>query len=357
MDPQINQGYIVLADISGFTTFMEEAEITHSSSILSNIIDLIIGNFTPTMNLAEVEGDAVFAYVPESQVSRGELLLEIIEATYTAFRDRQRTMQHNATCPCKACQTISSLDLKFITHYGDYVLQNVAGKNKPVGSFVNVVHRLLKNNVSDTTGWKGYALFSKKSLEQMGISPDGMYESLESYENLGEVNTNSINLDERYRELITDRQVFLTAKDADASLTFDFVAPPAVVWDWLNDPSKRSQWMKGSAWELKERPNGRTGPAAQNHCTTSDVLEQVLDWRPFRYYTVSFSKGMLKLVITGELEPTGAGTHFEWNMKLNGALPRWIRQRLCRQMISKKWQLKENFGVMAELMDKAGNSA
>lgn len=66
---------------------------------------------------------------------------------------------------------------------------------------------------------------------------------------------------------------------------------------------------------------------------------------------------MLKLVITGELEPTGAGTHFEWNMKLNGALPRWIRQRLCRQMISKKWQLKENFGVMAELMDKAGNSA
>lgn len=140
MDSQIQHGYIILADISGFTSFMEETEITHSSSILSNIIELIIKQLTPTLNLAEVEGDAVFAYAAESQVSRGELLLEIIEATYAAFRDNQRTMQHNVTCPCKACQTISSLDLKFITHYGDYVLQNVAGKNKPVGSVVNVVH-------------------------------------------------------------------------------------------------------------------------------------------------------------------------------------------------------------------------
>lgn len=357
MDSQIQHGYIVLADISGFTSFMEETEITHSSSILSNIIELIIGQFTPTLNLAEVEGDAVFAYAAESQVSRGELLLEIIEATYVAFRDRQRTMQHNVTCPCKACQSISSLDLKFITHYGDYVLQNVAGKNKPVGSFVNVVHRLLKNNVAEATGWKGYALFSKKSLEQMKINPDGMHESLENYEHLGEINTNSINLNEGYRELANDRQVFLTAKKADACVTYDFDASPAVVWDWLNDPAKRTIWQKGSAWESKERPNGRTGRAAQNHCTTSNVVEQVLDWRPFKYYTVSFSKGILNILITGELEPTANGTRFQWNMKLNGPLPRWIRQRISRFMLTQKWHLKDSLGVMAKLMDEAKNSA
>ena len=64
MDTQIKNGYFILADISGFTSFMEETEIAQSSNILRNIIELIIGNFTPTMKLAEVEGDAVFAYAP-----------------------------------------------------------------------------------------------------------------------------------------------------------------------------------------------------------------------------------------------------------------------------------------------------
>ena len=41
MDTQVQSGYVVLADISGFTSFMEETEITHSSNILSNIIELI----------------------------------------------------------------------------------------------------------------------------------------------------------------------------------------------------------------------------------------------------------------------------------------------------------------------------
>jgi uncharacterized protein YndB with AHSA1/START domain len=350
MDTQIQNGYVVLADISGFTSFMEDTEITHSSNILRNIIELIIEHFTPTMNLAEVEGDAVFSYAPESKISRGELLLEVIEATYAAFRDRQRTMEHNATCPCKACQTIANLDLKFITHYGDYILQDVAGKTKPVGSSVNAVHRLLKNSVGKTTGWHGYALFSEKSLEKMGIHPVGMHASQESYEHLGEINTSSINLDERYRKLVAGREVFISSEGADVSVDYEFSAAPATVWDWLNDPHKRTRWMKGSAWEAKERPNGRTGPAAQNHCTNSKVLEQIIDWRPFDYYTVHLNKGLLNLIITSELEHTGNGTHLRWNIKLEGGLPRWVRRRICGLLVAQKWHLPENFGLMARLM-------
>jgi hypothetical protein len=353
MDTQIQHGYIVLADISGFTAFMEESEIAHSANILRDLIEHIIGHFTPTMNLAEVEGDAVFAYATDSKVSRGELLLEIIEATYTAFRDRQRTMGHNATCPCKACISIATLDLKFITHYGDYMLQDVAGNTKPVGSSVNAAHRLLKNNVGKTTGWRGYALFSDKSLEQMDIRPDGVHTSLESYEHLGELNTSSINLDERYQELIKRRQVFLSAEEADISVPYEFAASPAVLWDWLIDPHKRTRWMKGSAWEVKERPKGRTGPSAQNHCTTSNVIEEILDWRPFEYYTVNLSKGFLNIMITVELEPTNSGTHLQWNIKLKGGLPRWVRRRLCRHLVAHKWNLKDNFNLMAQMMEEA----
>jgi hypothetical protein len=353
MDNQIQQGYVVLADISGFTSFMEDNEIAHSSNILRNIIDLIIGHFTPTMDLAEVEGDAVFAYAADAKISRGELLLEIIEATYAAFRDRQRTMSHNATCPCKACQSISNLDLKFITHYGDYILEDVAGKKKPVGSSVNAVHRLLKNSVGNTTGWHGYALFSDKGLEKMGIRPVEVHKSTETYEHLGEIKTSSINLDERYKQMIEGRRVFLSSDAADTSVAHEFSFPPAAVWDWLSDPHKRTRWMKGSAWEAMERPNGRTGPAAQNHCTNGNIIEQILDWRPFDYYTVKLSKGLLNLMITGELEPTTGGTHLKWNIKMEGALPRWIRRRMCRRLAAQKWNLTESFNQMAQLMEDA----
>ena len=354
MDTQVQSGYVVLADISGFTPYMEETEITHNSTILRNIIELIIGHFTPTLDLAEIEGDAVFAYAPVLKISRGELLVEIIESTYSAFRDRQRSMEHNATCPCRACQSIGQLDLKFITHFGEYVLQNVAGKTKPVGSSINAVHRLLKNSVGQQTGWSGYALFSQKSLDEMGIRPAGAHASLESYKHLGEIKTSSINLAERYRQPIEGRKVFLSSEAADVSVAYEFSVSPATLWDWLNDPRKRIRWMKGSAWEAVERPGDRTGPAAQNHCSASDVLELILDWHPFDYYTVNLNKGVLNIMITGELEPTSKGTQLKWNIKLEGALPRWVRRRFCRYLIAQKWHLIESFDMLASMMKEAG---
>jgi uncharacterized protein YndB with AHSA1/START domain len=352
MDSEIQQGYIVLADISGFTSFMEETEITHSSNILRNLMELIIKHFTPTLDLAEVEGDAVFAYAPDHRVSRGELLFEIIEVTYTAFRDRQRTMEHNATCPCKACRSISNLGLKFITHHGDYVLQEVAGKTKPVGSSVNTAHRLLKNNVGSSTGWSSYALFSQASLEQMDIHPVEVHDSQESYEHIGEINTSSINLDERYQELIKQRQIFLSADEADISVPHEFAASPSLLWDWLNDPHKRTRWVKGSRWEAKERPKGRTGPDAQNHCSNSNMHEQILDWRPFNYYTVNLSMGSQNVLMTCEIEPTSVGSHLKWNIKLKSGWPRWIRRRLCRRVVTHKWKLNDQFRNLASFLNE-----
>jgi len=115
--------------------------------------------------------------------------------------------------------------------------------------------------------------------------------------------------------------------------------------------------MKGSAWEVVQRPNGRTGPAAQNHCANSDVLEKILDWRPFAYYTVNLSKGLLNLMITSQLEPATGGTHLTWNIKMEGGLPRWVRRRICRLLVAQKWHLNESFNQMAHLMEEAGPAA
>lgn len=144
-------------------------------------------------------------------MSRGELIAELVESTYTAFRDLRRTMLRNATCPCRACQPIGELDLKFVAHFGDYALGEVAGKRAPSGSSVNVAHRLLKNQISETTGWRGYVLFSDQALEQMRLSPEGFHASQEEYEHLGRVRTYSSDLHRFYADAIARRRIALTA--------------------------------------------------------------------------------------------------------------------------------------------------
>jgi hypothetical protein len=348
MESKIETGYIVLADISGFATFMEQTEIEHSAVILQGLIELIIQKFSPMLTIAEVEGDAVFAYAPESRMSRGELLLEIIEATYAGYRDRRQTMQHNVGCPCRACQSINTLDLKFVTHYGEYVLQNIGGKRKPVGPSINLVHRLLKNSIKEATGWRAYALFSEACLKKMAIHPIGMRNLDLSYD-IGTVQTGSIDLNERYNRLLLDRKVFLSQQEADMSAAYTVDAPAPVVWDWLTDPNKRRDWVPHSNISVTQKPLGRTGPATRYHCAVSDVIEEILDWRPFQYYTVHLIKGRFKIMITSNLEPSGNGTQVRWNMKLLGSLPRIIGRPITRFFMNKKFQLDNNFKRLAQL--------
>lgn len=354
MESPIQEGYLVLADISGYTSFLAENELDHAPAILRQLLTLLVNRLTPTLELAEVEGDAVFAYAPAARISRAELLLEVIEDTYSAFRDRQRTMQHNATCPCNACQSISQLDLKFITHCGSYVMQNIRGSPKPVGTCVNVAHRLLKNGVAEATGWRGYALFSRQCLSRMEEPLEGLYEATERYEHLGVVPTGSLNLDERYRERAEHRRVLLTPKEADVSIVFDFSGPPPIVWDWLNDPHKRNAWMKGADWGAGERPRGRTGPAAQNHCKNSKFTEYILDWRPFSYFTVRLQRGMVDILITDQLEPVDEGTRVCRSMQLQSSWPRWMRRSLMKLMAMQLMQIEKGFQTMNQLMVETG---
>lgn len=351
MASSINQGYLLLADISGFSAFLQDNEIDHSAKILHDLILVIMERLNPVMAIAEVEGDAVFAYAPEQKVTRGELLLEIIESTYAAFRDRRKTMEHNATCPCSACESISSLDLKFIVHHGDYVLQEVSGRPKPMGSSVNAAHRLLKNNFTEASGWRAYALLSEQCLAKIGVNFfDGLHFITESYPDVGEFRAGGIDLDERYRQMLLNRTVFLTPTEADFSMPFTFAASQPVVWDWLTDPAKRNRWSNGSAWSAAGRPQGRTGPSALNHCSSSGATEEILDWRPFDYYTVHLSKGRFKMLITSVLEPVEDGTCVLWHMRFNSWLPAWIRRYITRRVATRLLRLEENFKKMSELM-------
>ena len=155
MERKTQTGYLVLADISGYTSFVATTEIEHAENVISPLLETIIEKLSELVTLVKLEGDAVFAYVPEEKVSSFSALLELLDSTYLIFRDSATDMHEHATCPCRACKAIPSLDLKFFVHYGEYVIQKVAGTLDLLGNDVTLIHRLAKNHVTESTGWNG----------------------------------------------------------------------------------------------------------------------------------------------------------------------------------------------------------
>ena len=201
MERKTQTGYLVLADISGYTSFVAQTEIEHADIALSYLLETIVEQLGSLLTIAKLEGDAVFAYVEESKLPEGKSLLELIDQTYLAFRDKALTLFRGSTCPCRACQALPTLDLKFMVHHGDYILQQVAGIRDLMGTDVNLIHRLAKNQVTESTGWKGYALFTDAVLERMQFNRDHFLKRCESYEHLGNVDIYCMDMHARYEAM------------------------------------------------------------------------------------------------------------------------------------------------------------
>ena len=201
MERKTQTGYLVLADISGYTSFVAQTEIEHADIALSFLLEMIIEKLSSLLTISKLEGDAVFAYIEEGKLTEAKSLLELIDQTYMAFRDKALALYARATCPCRACRALPTLDLKFMVHHGEFILQQVAGIRDLLGTDVNLIHRLLKNRVSESTGWKGYALITNQGLERMQADKTSFVQQTESYEHLGEVETYVMDMHSRYEEM------------------------------------------------------------------------------------------------------------------------------------------------------------
>ena len=333
-EPLTQRGHLFIADISGYTSYVAGTELEHSQEILAELLGIIVSRFETLLTLHKLEGDAVFAYVPDAKVQRGETLLELLESTYCAFRDRQLSIKRATTCTCNACRNIPALDLKFFAHHGEYVLQRIGSVREMIGSDVNLIHRLTKNHISEATGWHAYALFTQESLAALGLWLEDAHRQVESYEHLGDVNTFTVDLHRRYEEIIRARQVVVSEAEADLTFTVDFASPPPVAWEWVHDPAKRNLWGGGVHWSPGRRPTGRTGTGAQNHCAHggSDTTEMILDWRPFDYTTTESSEnGRPNLTETMRFEPLPhGGTRLHDAIQIHMPLPRRLRRLVAR---------------------------
>jgi hypothetical protein len=191
----------VLADISGYTSYVAQTEIEHADMALSYLLETIVEKICGLLVIGQLEGDAVFAYAEEGKLKEGKSLLELIDQTYLAFREKALALYAGATCPCRACRALPTLDLKFMVHHGEFIIRQVAGVQHLLGTDVNLLHRLSKNHVSESTGWRGYALFTNQGLEHMQTDKASFVQQTESYEHLGEVETYVRDMHVRYKEM------------------------------------------------------------------------------------------------------------------------------------------------------------
>jgi hypothetical protein len=193
--PTATSGPLVLADISGYTAFLQSVASAHANDafadgavpeaygILTRLLDGIVGKLVPPFTLSKLEGDAVFAFATDREgVPSGGEILTCFAGCYGDFRGQVGSAKEIWPCWCDACATIDKLDLKFVLHAGPFVMQEIAGQRELVGPEVVIAHRLLKASAPELAGRSGFALVTNAAAEQLGIPLDNCIQVVESHE-------------------------------------------------------------------------------------------------------------------------------------------------------------------------------
>lgn len=183
--PVAADGPLILADISGYTSFLQNVSESHRTQgidvpvpdaypLVSMLLDGIVGKLIPPFTLSKIEGDAVFAFATDADgMPRSDALLACMAGCYAAFRDALGVAQEGATCRCAVCTRLEvSLDLKFVLHAGPFVVNSIAGGRELIGPEVVLTHRLLKTGAADLVGRSSYAVVTDAAADRFEVPTD-----------------------------------------------------------------------------------------------------------------------------------------------------------------------------------------
>jgi len=205
--PRATRGVLLLADISGYTGFLQAVATAHGAEmatmtelpaaypLMTTLLDGIVTQLVPPFRLSKLEGDAVFAYAPEDAFEhRGDSVVEVMRGCYTAFQERRDEAVRLMFCDCAACHGLQSLELKFVLHWGNYVVQAIAGHEELLGPDVTMAHKLLKNNVSGVVGCSAYVLVTESATQQLEVPRQDSVAHTETFDHYPTIEANIFTL-------------------------------------------------------------------------------------------------------------------------------------------------------------------
>ena len=203
-EPAAAERYLLLADISGYTSFLAGVEEVHGVDfsqgtpagypVLGALLSAISAGLAPGFTVIKYEGDAVFAAAPAADLDgHGERVLQELQALYGAFVESRTAAVDSTDHVCTACPAVARLDLKMVLHRGPTVRQPVGGGSDLFGPAVIVAHRLLKNTVRDHFGTGPYLFMTDAASTGLGVRDAG-HQHLETYPDIGSVGGRVVSL-------------------------------------------------------------------------------------------------------------------------------------------------------------------
>jgi hypothetical protein len=285
------QGILLISDITGYTTYLHDSELEHAQESLADLLKLLIEQTRLPLVIAKIEGDAVFSYAPAEGFVHGQTLMEMIEITYASFRKALDLMVLNTTCTCRACRNLPNLDLKFFVHFGQYSIQDLGSFRELAGTDVNLIHRLVKNGITEATGFKAYAVYTQQLIDalEMATLIEGLASQTETYADVGDVHVRVADMHEVWQRRAEEVRIEVKESEAIASFTLDFPVPPSILWDYVTRPEHRVVLFDSTEQQVSAAESGRIGGGSVYVCYHGTIIAKhtVLDWKPFETYTTN----------------------------------------------------------------------
>lgn len=177
---------ICIADLSHFTEFVASSGEKEGQHVISELLQGIIESNQLGLELAEIEGDALFFYLPQDHnISMASILWQC-RTFYTKFRNILHTLTLRSGLVNGSLSAIQKLGLKIVLHYGPVGMLRVDNRLKPMGQTVVEAHSLLKNSVPI----EEYLLITRAASRALIHAPgelfnDHVFTGEDTYEHLG----------------------------------------------------------------------------------------------------------------------------------------------------------------------------
>jgi len=265
---------IFIADISGYTEFLSNTELEHSSHIINELLKVLVESNSTDLTLAEIEGDALLFYRTGQPLPFDEMTRQVV-VMFSNFHTRLKIIERDSICQCGACQTASNLSLKFVVHYGAIQEIRISNFVKASGIDMIIAHRLMKNSVPS----QEYVLATDKYLDAVtkpAKTPDLNWEtSSEEYPTVGTVPFQYALLDAVLESIpaVPGRQQAVVNLD-QRSLQIDIASPMMDVYQTLIEYNERHRWVEGLRGGHSEQPIDRLN--ATHFCYFDDFTVEIV---------------------------------------------------------------------------------
>ena len=172
----IDKGFIVVVDISGYTSFVKAHNASknsnlfkkfldkindgHGELIISDLLETVINELDGTLTINKLEGDAALFYaLPKNTNEFSIKLIKKLLTSIEVFNKRINELLFVQSCPCTPCKNMVNLKLKCFVHYGEFLIKKIRNFEEIAGQDVIILHRLMKNSINSNE----YILFTEKA--------------------------------------------------------------------------------------------------------------------------------------------------------------------------------------------------